>query len=272
MKINEFINNKNVTGNTTQIQAQIDSMKSNLLLYMDMLVKSGDLDNDTIIGEMFSLQVSTDSEQMKSDAIKNGLSFINSTACETILKSYYNISQSTSLMVQKVDFSSSTNLDNLNDTNASNGIRYSFFNPVTKVKLNSSLCENSTVSISIPIKNSSNLNMSLYSNLSKIGVDIFDANDTAFVSRCISVLDPETNISTSVNYRIENYGQTSAQCSENCTYNGIDENNYVQCDCVGVTESETSNTFDKIELTKFPTMNWGIVVCYNMAFQVKGLN
>jgi hypothetical protein len=86
------------------------------------------------------------------------------------------------LIVRKNDFSSETNLKNLNDSDASNLISFSFYHPDNKsLKLNTTPCETTPVKVVIPLKKPERLNFYAIVNLK---IDQFNPTETAFISRC----------------------------------------------------------------------------------------
>lgn len=255
------------------MQNKINELKSSVGSLIDtMIASSNSLEGVTIKNDIFSVQLgstSSDNKKVLDEAAReNNLSVLNFTKCEEELKLYYDLPKNMSLLMRKIDFDSLTNLNNLKDSNASNSVTFSFYHPESKQKLNSSICDDVPVSVSLPLKNPTRLNMALYLSLSSSGLDGFDPNSTAFSSRCFPLSDNSSNADTSVNFRRNNYFQGTAECGEGCTYQGLSEDNYMDCNCTGIGDSEIANTIVGEVLADFPTMNIDIAKCYNLLFVV----
>jgi hypothetical protein len=104
--------------------------------------------------------------------------------------------------------------------------------------------------------------MTAYKNFKNIGVDIFDPNNAYFNDRCLGLIDNKTQSDTTLNYRRTNYYQSvTTKCSgANCVYLGINEKNYVECNC-GV---QSDNYFVQTQsylLDTLSTFNIGVMKC-----------
>lgn len=241
----------------------------------NILNKANITDNSSLLmqNDMFSIQVATDDESAQSDmnekALQDRLSIVNLTNCINTIKSIYNISNDTSLIVTKIDYDSSLNIDIQNKTLVSNSVRYALLNSVTKQKYNISLCSNTNITIKVPIKNTEALNLDLYHNLSYT-LDIFNPNSTGFNTRCFYLQDNNTNYDTTVDFRRQNYYQnlTSNCYGSVCNYTQIDENNYVDCQCAAQSQSEINNVFTNLTMAQFwPNFNYDVLLCINLAFK-----
>jgi hypothetical protein len=199
----------------------------------------------------------------------------NSTECENLLKKHYNIS-SKYLIIKKSQFDSKVNLNNLNDTTASDALKIEYFNPENGEKLNSKLCFNITMPISLPIKNIQRLNMELYKESKEklIGVDIFDKESPSFKSRCFKSTNFITGGDTSITFRkTKLYQNQSMECSIGCEYSGIDEYNTTLCECKIENNEEISNNntlFDSF--LEFPKFNYDIIYCFTETIEDVKLN
>jgi len=111
--------------------------------------------------------------------------------------------------------------------------------------------------------------MTKYKRLSSSGVDMFDPNSEAFRSRCYILKDPETNKDTTANYRINKYfGNKTAECADNCKYEGLDEYGYVLCNCTGLPKGEQkANQVKKEIVIGMPQINFDIVTCVGVTFK-----
>ncbi len=195
-----------------------------------------------------------------------GISTIDYRELEEVLKNYYNITQP--LIVKKVDFNS--NLSLTNDTNLSDSISFEFYHPITGEKLDPSLIEDPLpqIAIYIPLKDKDKVSIPyeiLFANKSDgSGVvnilDPFDPNHEAFISRCFISKNLTSGTDTTVSTRRKEYFNGTAECSSNCTYQGINEDFYIKCNC-SMLLGEVTNTIGDDVLDVFPSMNIGVILC-----------
>jgi len=202
--------------------------------------------------------------------VDNKLAIGNYSLCEDILKKEYNISQSISLIIKMMQFDPITNLDKLNDTSASDAVSMEFINPENGVKLDSSICSKVPTPISIPFKKSERLKPELYAKAAVLKgvIDLYDKESPGYKSRCYKSKEFDTGADTSINYRrTKLYQNESINCSPGCAYEGLDENQYVLCNCnisQGGELSNNSTGFDP--LFSFPKFNYDITLCYYETF------
>jgi len=222
---------------------------------------------------IFSVELASNDKNnekdLKEEALKNKLSIANFTECENLLKYYYNISENVGLIYKKMEFDSKTDLSRSADPAASSGVSFEFFNPDTLEKLNSSICSSIPIPIRIPFKKSERLSMSLYLANSFVNkdVDIYDKGSPGFSSRCVKSKDLSTSADTSMSFRRNKMFQNETiGCSASCTYDGLDENGYVKCDCTTSGKEEMSNTGSEFFFDPIPKMNYDIFMCYYQTY------
>lgn len=200
---------------------------------------------------------------------QNQMASVDPTYCEEILRAFYNISDDQSLLLKQVEFDSTTNLDKLNDTYASSGVAFEYFHPQTQRKLNSSICSNITTPVKIPFKQEKRINIDLYQKslyLSSI-IDIYNSQSPGYYSRCLKSDNIDTGADTSINYRrTVMFQNASMECSAGCTYEGLDENKYVKCNCKTDLKQEMSNSASEGPFLSMPPMNYDIVLCYKETY------
>jgi hypothetical protein len=238
----------------------------------DNKIKTLNLTDPVVIGDSYvTTQVSkaddASLEESYNQAVMNKLAVVNVTSCISKLKSYYNLTNATDLVVIKYDMDKQLLAGNANAT-FSNSLSFDFYDPHTNAKLNRSICDSYEVKMPFD-RNNTAINMSLYKDLKNQSIDVYNPNDTAFTSRCTSIIDPATGYSTTLNYRRNNYFQNkSISCGNGCTYKNIDQNDYVVCQCDGVTQtdSELINNLGDLFLGGFTNINLGIIVCYDHTF------
>jgi len=230
--------------------------------------------NQTILKtEIFSVEVASqetgNEKELRDAAVKSKLSVANFTQCEIKLKSFHNISENVTLLYKKMEFDPKTDLSRAADPSASSGVSFEFFDPDTLVKLNTSVCTEIPIPISIPFKKAERLSMSLYlaNSLVNKDVDIYNKESTGFHSRCVKSKDLNTSADTSMSFRRNTMFQNETiGCSDSCTYQGLDENGYVKCDCNTSGKEEMSNTGSDFAFDPIPKMNYDIVMCYNETY------
>jgi hypothetical protein len=263
------ISNKDTT-EKNNVQSQLKELKNLVTNIIDKLVQySSPEQPKTITNSIFSVQISSTSPEIQfhidEEAIKKNLSVIDYSACENILKKIHNISDDTPLLVQKIDFNPvASDVENLNK-NKTNTVQLNFFHPVTKKKLNNSICDDSNVIIRMPVKNKDKLNFTLLENMSKLGVDPYNFNDPVYYDRCKIIKDEFNRTLTLKSKQTTIYQGITMTCDEGCDYKKVDENGYVECDCTGVPQ-ETGSSAD--QKNDFPiTINYDIVICYKEIFK-----
>jgi hypothetical protein len=231
--------------------------------------------NETILvgDEMYSTQFSFTNNKSLSESIRvaleNKLSIFNADNCFKTLKQYYNISNNEDLLVVKTDINSNLNLNNLDNPYVSNSVLIRILNPITKKELNITLCNK--FEIKTPIKNPDLLNLTFYTQMNSSGIDAFDPNDDAFTSGCFRHVDNMTGYDTTINYRRSKYFlNKSALCKgSDCTYEAIDENDYVICNCANIQSNKPIyNEFVNYFLTALGTWNFYVVNCYHLIIPV----
>jgi hypothetical protein len=272
LEISSFqnMNNSLALTNKANIQNEINTLKNQTSQLFDKAVKQLNIsDNSSILlgNSLYSAQLSSTHNESLADsmiiALENKLSLIDAGSCYITLKQHYNISN---LLVLKTDANSYLQLDNLEKPLVSNSAQIKLFNPITREELNMSLCNNDQLNIKTPIKSANLLNLTMYSDLNSSGIDGFNPNDTSYNNICSTHIDETSSYDTTLNFRRSKYFQNkTAQCSgTNCTYQSIDANNYVSCNCYLQPAEPINNEFVNFVLTPLSTWNFDVILCYNL--------
>jgi len=253
-------------------QKVLDNMKNDIKSFINLFIdfnKTASNENKIIKTGLFSSQISSNSPENKNAsiqaAIQNGMAFADFSNCEKILKNHYNISDDINLLIKKVEFNPMFDIKRANDTAASQGVSFDFFNPVTKEILNATLCENAPTPIRIPFKKSERINMNMYQKASTVQafLDLYNSVSPGYHSRCYKTTQFDTGADVSLNYKRTNMFQNqTVSCSSGCIYEGLDENKYVKCNCTSLSDKEISNTGNDEIFDPLPKMNYEIFVCY----------
>jgi hypothetical protein len=249
---------------TNNDPGEIDKLKSDSEDLISKVVENSDL-NDTVVfgNSLYGGQIYTSDDEALSqeNAIKNGLPIFDTKECEAILKAKYNLTGSV------IYVTSST--DSLLNTNNLDSYKILAYDSVSKQKLDLEYCDTATQQVHIPM--TAEVNLTLYNKMKEEGIDIFDPNDPIFNDRCASYVDETTGKDTSLNWRRENLFQKQVPMCVgfNCTYVGINEFDYLTCNCTGFgSKSELVNQVLDSAIKTLSNFNIGIVRCYAQILKV----
>jgi hypothetical protein len=237
----------------------------------DKVVQSIQLpSNNTIVfgNSMYSGQIYKSSDNLLAldTGLQNNLPIFNFTQCETLLKKVYNITASEDLIYV------TSGIDGNLNTNNSSSYGITVYDSITKKKLNLDYCNNITTSVEVPLPENSGINLTLYNVMKAQGIDILNPNDPVFTDRCMTFTNTSTGQDTTINSRRQNlFQQKTPVCKEtNCTYSGINSNNYMKCECSGLDSgSRIVNQITDIVIYSINSVNVGIVTCYYLIPTVK---
>jgi hypothetical protein len=192
------------------------------------------------------------------------MSIVIPDPCITILKSYYNLSDSDSFISMKTDYTKSSNLENINDKPyMSNLVNFILYHPTTRELVDLGLCGNYPILVKTPIADI--LNLTYYHTMKDSGIDIYNPSSPAFNDICIAHIDTDTGFDTTLNWRRENYYQNLSCVCEgaNCTYIGIDSDGYINCECYNLKPKDNIVTnFVNYLLAQLSVWNFGVFLCY----------
>ena len=180
-------------------------------------------ENTVIQTENVAFQISTLNDQKNSD--NPNISSIDLGDCEKDLRESNGIPDNLSLIVYKIDIKP----PNLTQTY----IQYEIYDPVHLKLLNLSICKESTISISAPVKLPQE-SSSLYDSLKGFGYDLFDENNEFYTDIC-SVFTSENGTDMTLNDRKQLIFQKAGNvslCQERCeleSYNST--NKKAKCKC-----------------------------------------
>lgn len=203
-------------------------------------------------------------------AMDNGLSLLNFTNCETVLKQVYNIANSSDLNFVKYDFSQSVSqINSTNYTQITNTVSYKVYDSYG-TELNLSYCNNTSIAISIPIANKSALNITQYEHYMAMGINIYDPESAFYNDRCFGF--SLNNSDLTLSDRRENiYQNMSMSCasitSRGCNYSSLLEGSYVTCVCQPETNSTVSGGLVNSFLNALTSSNFMVITCYEVAFK-----
>jgi hypothetical protein len=240
------------------LKLKAEEINSKQLLYSDVK------DNETLItgDEMFSSQLYKSSSALKGkqDAMKNGLPVYDTADCEAFLRGYYNMSDTSDILYMANKFDASMNAD------GTNSYKLSAYDSVTKSPLNLDLCSGTANTVQIPV-DPKEVNMTLYNAMkNKSNIDIYNENDPAFNDICYTYVNTDGK-DTTLNWRRTNLLQEKLpMCiGFNCTYEGLNEFDYVQCNCTGFKSNvEIVNKFVDVAVKTLAELNLKVIYCYKV--------
>ena len=199
----------------------------------------------------------------------NNLSIIDLGSCETTLKSFYKIEPNLSLLIKKFEVITISSERN---------VQYEVYHPLTKEKLNLSLCNSSTIDLYIPITLDQKI-IDLYDDLQKNGYDLFDINDPFYNDIC-SPYKSENNTDVLLSDRKNDYyNNDNTTCQSNCEYSQfISEYKFLKCECKIIVDNIDIHDFHKFskKISKnfydiLRNSNIKTLKCYNIVFNLNYL-
>ena len=196
------------------------------------------------------------------------LSILDLGECGDTLKLYYNISDEQSFICLKYE--------KLTDIVSEKNIQYEIYHPISKEKLNLTLCEKTPISIYVPLTLLDETKEK-YEQLEKQGYDLFDPEDSFYHDLC-TPFQSENGTDVIINDRKTDYYQkhsNNTQCQGNCKYDNYLSNlGYIKCEC-GVQDnsidSEKTAKFDNSLIFEsfynvLKNSNYKVVKCYRLVF------
>ena len=191
--------------------------------------------------------------------IYNNISTINLGECETILKSYYNITSNIPLLIFKIDVYEKGLLIPI--------IEYEVYNIKTKKLLDLNLCKDIKIDINIPVKINEK-NLFEYNPYSKYYNDI-----------CFPYSTEKSTDITLKDRRNRYIYDNMSLCENDCLYNGYNnDTKKVQCKCnikikfplvseIVINKDKLLNNFINLK----NTINIIIIKCYYTLFKKEGI-
>ena len=235
--------------------------------------------NDNLIvtsqdSNVFQLTNSLNELNMKNGISSNNynLSMIDLGECGIKLKKKNNIDENTPLIIFKLEQS--------NEVASKRNLQYEVYDPITKTKMDLSICDDEKINIYIPVSLSEDVE-ELHNDLLSHGYDLFNPNDIFYNDFCTpytSINGTDVILSDRRNYY---YNDTETSCQEGCEYSGYStETKHLKCECVANNKEINTNNEDtkfdeKIIVTSFIDVikysNYQVLKCYKIVFNYKYL-
>jgi len=195
---------------------------------------------------------------------EEGTTSIDFLSCEEKLREVYctNVENCTLTVFQ-------TETSNSNEKSLTNKVNYVVYDQDNNL-LNLSVCQDEKISINYALKENSNLNLTMYSEFSNMGIDILNSSDSFFTDICYSYSDGTSDMTLSD--RIAEIYQNYSLCDSGCDYEGINiDDSTVSCSCSVVTDDseeddDEAENLKEILLGLFENSTFGVVKCYKLVF------
>ena len=230
-------------------------------------------ENTIYKGKDYALQVSKTHSNLPFDN-SNNIPLIDLGDCETLLKQANNIPLEESLIIIEIEKTSES------DTDANTGKNFQFdvYNPITRQKLDISICYNTTIDMYVPLVMSEEQE-DIYKDLLDQGYDPFDLNDKFYREICTPYTSgngTDVLLDDREEYVFSTVINESA-CMGNCQYTSYSlDSKYVKCEC------EVNSTYVTLDvkhlsgeniylsfLSALKSTNYKVMRCYNLVFNFK---
>ena len=233
--INKTINIKNIIDNMLNIENKTITKEEENKLYNSLLktveesftnenydTSKLDSGKDEII-EMSKMTITlTTTQNLKNNVNNNNMTIIDLKECETLLKNFYGISHNESLYMKKIDVKQ----ENMKIPKIDYAVYYKL-NGTNLIRLNLSICDNSTISLSVPVEINENL-------------DKLNSSSGYFNDKCYSSTSDRGTDITLKDRKTEFVEGNKTVCQENCAFYDYDgDYKIANCSCK-VKESNTS--------------------------------
>ena len=223
-------------------------------------------------GDGYAFQITTfgnELNNLKENKNRN-FSIIDFKDCADLLRSQNNLESNEDLVILKYE----------NDNQVSNGneksIQYEVYLPNSNTKLDLSVCNNTSITIYVPIELDEKT-QTLYDSMKEQGYNLFDKNDKFYHDICTpykSVDGTDIILTDRVN---DIYEKNKLECQENCEYSDyLPDSKYLKCDC-NVVNEEKINTKEPEKITAKSIVksffnvlkysNYKVLRCYNLVFR-----
>ena len=243
----------------------LNDKDNKIIINIKNLLKNGDLNifvSNIIEKEKKDIIIKDNNiiyQLTSSDNQNNNISSIKLGKCESELKLYYNISNSTPLLIIKTDIYENGLLMPI--------IEYEIYNIETKELLDLNICKDIKLHINIPV-NINESNLFKYNSSSEYYNDI-----------CYSFTTENNTDIILKDRRNEFINNNMSLCENNCNYNAYNKNTQkVLCECnikikfpiiseIEINQNKLLNNFKDIG----STLNINIIKCYSNIFKKEGI-
>lgn len=257
----------NSTVDTTGIIEGLKNLTNNLFNDDQTITEQMEKLNSSIIyiGKTFSIQVSDNTVRDLTEARENDLPIVDYSECISSLKASGLLSNESHIYTINTNIDFGVYYSSL----SSNIISASSVSNTVLVDDNTTTIDTSSCS-SFIVKTPVNAESTGYDDyldvISQVGVDIYNKSSEFFNDMCFKFMSYNSTDIT-VTSRREKYNLT-AVCSDSCSYLGIDEHGYFQCNCTDTTNTVKSigQYFEDSIFDNLLDNNIMLVLCFKEAF------
>ena len=215
---------QNIDLDVDKIESKIDDFAENYATKYSNSKNSVTIINN--IDSLYSIQIFKNEECLNED---DTISKINLGTCPNILKEKLSL---TEIIILKADIYKNEN------GKKKNIITYAFYSPSGE-RLNTNLCSEEKMAISIPLTEENGGDVNLAKDMSSKGIDVYDINHPFFNDICFPFTSNEGE-DVSLNDRVERYYQNVSLCEVDCEYKGV---NYEKSEPEVICECKIKNSF-----------------------------
>ena len=188
--------------------------------------------------------------------------YVNFSECETLLRNHYKIPNSTIMTFMQIE------LKNENSQSLINQVEYQAYDG-NKTVLDLSLCDDVNINILYMIKNKSLIDFTTANNFKKLGIDVFNINDSFFNDICQPYSESDNDLI--LEDRIKDIYKNYVLCEEGCIYNNINfEDMTISCECKVKNNISMVISPLKLKEVEGSSTNFDVIKCYNLVFSLKG--
>ena len=217
----------------------------------------------------YAFQITNSLNQIISN--ESYFSNINLGDCESLLKETYGIDPSMPLIFLK--------FEKIASSGPKRDIQYQIFNPITYDQMNLSICENTKITLKLPIEVSEEV-LDLIQNIKDQGYNPFDLNDKFYREIC-TPYNSENGTDVLLDDREEYIYSTIANetsCPSGCEMSSYSlDAKYITCECnvndTGIVPIDLKHISGQNILYSFlstlKNSNYKVMRCYNLVFNFK---
>jgi hypothetical protein len=253
------------------IKDMIEVLKAKCLEYNALLLNQL---NKVLGNDYFTTQTMSSDNEFESiqQAVAHGLSIVDLKECLMTLREHYGLTDSEiGIIKSDIDPNIGNNKGSSKDGNGSDSkiVRINLYSLKDKSKLDTSVCNDDKITIKLPLPDDTPIDAVRYQIIkNQSNIDIYNPNDGVFTSRCYT--HEMNGYDTTINIRRnELFANKTIKCNHGCTYNGLDNKNYTQCDCDSLDDEGYSSVAVDYVLNSFSYLNLDIVKCAGRAFDVR---
>ena len=194
----------------------------------------------------------------------NGLSVIDLGNCETLLKIHYKINNDTALIIKKYEQIT---------ISAERNVQYEVYHPISKEKLNLSVCDEETIDLYIPVELNEQL-IELYDDLQNNGYDLFNIDDPFYNDLCSPYKSKNGTDVLLSDRKNDYYNNNYTTCQQNCEYSSFNsEYKFLKCECKVIVDDIDINKFNKFSKKIYKNFydilknsNYKTLKCHKLVF------